>query len=107
MSRWKKKLSVALTLVLATVLTALEDFENACVGYGTQEARLASVIASLQQLPGRRLFQYRGEDAQLRHVTAQDVNVFLHPVDDQGDATQLPNHFAGMRWVIHLHVQPQ
>ncbi len=42
--------------------------------------RLAGVIATLQQLPGRRLFQYRGEDAQLRHVTAQDVNVFLREI---------------------------
>jgi multidrug efflux system outer membrane protein len=30
------------------VLLALEDFENACVGYGAQEARLASVLEQAQ-----------------------------------------------------------
>ena len=38
----------ALAAYRKTVLTALEDFENACVGYGTQEARLASVLDQAQ-----------------------------------------------------------
>jgi DNA topoisomerase-1 len=42
--------------------------------------RLAKVIASLQQLPGRRLFQYRDESGNLRRVTAQDVNAFLREI---------------------------
>ncbi len=42
--------------------------------------RLARVIVSLQQLPGRRLFQYRTEDGDLRHVTAREVNDFLREI---------------------------
>jgi DNA topoisomerase-1 len=40
-------------------------------------SRLARVMAVLQQLPGRRLFQYRTETGELRHVTAPEVNAFL------------------------------
>jgi DNA topoisomerase-1 len=43
-------------------------------------ARLANVIALLQQLPGRRLFQYRAENGDLRHVTAREVNTFLREI---------------------------
>jgi DNA topoisomerase-1 len=43
-------------------------------------ARLANVIALLQQLPGRRLFQYRAENGDVRHVTASDVNTFLREI---------------------------
>ena len=42
--------------------------------------RLARVIVLLQQLPGRRLFQYRAENGDLRHVTARDVNAFLREI---------------------------
>jgi multidrug efflux system outer membrane protein len=38
----------ALSAYQKAVLMALEDFENACVGYGTQEARLADVIEQAQ-----------------------------------------------------------
>jgi outer membrane protein, multidrug efflux system len=38
----------ALAVYQKTVLGALEDFENACVGYSTQEARLASVLEQAQ-----------------------------------------------------------
>jgi multidrug efflux system outer membrane protein len=38
----------ALAAYQKAVLIALEDFENACVGYSTQEARLASVIEQAQ-----------------------------------------------------------
>jgi multidrug efflux system outer membrane protein len=38
----------ALAAYQKTVLTALEDFEDACVGYSTQEARLASVFEQAQ-----------------------------------------------------------
>jgi multidrug efflux system outer membrane protein len=38
----------ALAAYQQAALGALEDFENACVGYGTQEARLASVIDQAQ-----------------------------------------------------------
>jgi DNA topoisomerase-1 len=42
--------------------------------------RLARVIVLLQQLPGRRLFQYRTENGDLRHVTAREVNAFLREI---------------------------
>jgi DNA topoisomerase-1 len=42
--------------------------------------RLAKVVAVLRQLPGRRLFQFRAENGDLRHVTAQDVNAFLREI---------------------------
>ena len=38
----------ALAAYQKAALGALEDFENACVGYGTQEARLASVVEQAQ-----------------------------------------------------------
>jgi multidrug efflux system outer membrane protein len=38
----------ALSAYQKAVLMALEDFENACVGYSTQEARLADVIEQAQ-----------------------------------------------------------
>jgi len=44
--------------------------------------RLCAVIALLRRLPGRRLFQYRGEDGNVRPVRAQDVNEFLRGLAD-------------------------
>ena len=43
-------------------------------------ARLARVLALLQQFPGRRLFQYRAENGDLRHVTSQEVNALLREI---------------------------
>jgi DNA topoisomerase-1 len=42
--------------------------------------RFANVIVALQQLPGRRLFQYRAENGELRHVAAREVNAFLREI---------------------------
>ena len=39
--------------------------------------RLASAVAMLRQLPGRRLFQYRTDGGEVRHVTSREVNAFL------------------------------
>ncbi|HKA70963.1 MAG TPA: DNA topoisomerase IB [Xanthobacteraceae bacterium] len=39
--------------------------------------RLCAVIELLRRLPGRRLFQYRGDDGTVRPVRAQEVNAFL------------------------------
>lgn len=39
--------------------------------------RLAAALHVLRELPGRRLFQYRGEDGAARIVTATEVNAFL------------------------------
>jgi DNA topoisomerase-1 len=40
--------------------------------------RLAAAIGILQQLPGKRLFQYRGETGAAHLVRRRDVNEFLH-----------------------------
>jgi DNA topoisomerase-1 len=42
--------------------------------------RLATALALLRQLPGRRLFQYRAANGDVRHVTARDVNAFLREI---------------------------
>lgn len=42
--------------------------------------RLAQVIEILRKLPGRRCFQYRGEDEIVRPVRARDVNAFLREI---------------------------
>jgi DNA topoisomerase-1 len=42
--------------------------------------RLAAVLDMLRHLPGRRLFQYRQQDASVRAVTAREVNAFLREI---------------------------
>ncbi len=42
--------------------------------------RFADVMARLKALPGRRLFQYRGDDGALRAVRAADVNAYLKEI---------------------------
>lgn len=42
--------------------------------------RVAAAIAVVKDLPGRRMFQYRGEDGASRIVTASDVNAFLREI---------------------------
>lgn len=42
--------------------------------------RLCAVLKTLMRLPGRRLFQFRGEDAAVRHVRAREVNAYLRSV---------------------------
>lgn len=42
--------------------------------------RVASAINVLHEIPGRRLFQYRGEDGTTRIVKASDVNAFLREI---------------------------
>ena len=42
--------AIVLSAYQKAVLTALEDFEDACVGYSTQEARLADVLEQAQRI---------------------------------------------------------
>jgi DNA topoisomerase I len=42
--------------------------------------RLAAAVNVLRALPGRRIFQYRGDDGATRIVTAADVNDFLREI---------------------------
>jgi DNA topoisomerase-1 len=42
--------------------------------------RLAAAFEVLRRLPGKRLFQYRGEDGEVRAIRRQDINAFLRDV---------------------------
>jgi DNA topoisomerase-1 len=42
--------------------------------------RLAAAVTVLRELPGRRLFQYRAENGQVRAASANDVNLFLRDI---------------------------
>jgi DNA topoisomerase-1 len=42
--------------------------------------RLAAAVTVLRELPGRRLFQYRAENGQVRAASANDVNLFLREI---------------------------
>jgi DNA topoisomerase-1 len=42
--------------------------------------RLAAAITRLAALPGRRLFQYRDADGEIRPVQARDINAFLRTI---------------------------
>lgn len=44
------------------------------------DAKLAAALTRLLALPGRRLFQYRGQDGALHSVRAGDVNAYLRNV---------------------------
>ena len=43
-----------------------------------RDRRVARVIRNLQHLPGQVLFQYRKEDGELRAISSEDVNTYLH-----------------------------
>jgi DNA topoisomerase-1 len=45
-----------------------------------KDRRLAGALGVLLSLPGRRLFQYRGEDETIRRLRAHEVNAFLREV---------------------------
>ena len=45
-----------------------------------EDARLCAAIECLRALPGKRLFQYRGEDGDVHVVRARDVNAFLREI---------------------------
>jgi DNA topoisomerase-1 len=42
-----------------------------------RDRRLAAVVRSLNELPGRQLFKYRGPDGDLCAVTSDDVNAYI------------------------------
>jgi DNA topoisomerase-1 len=77
----------AATLLKSNVAICGETITLAFRGKGGKKiakeftaARLARVIVLLQQLPGRRLFQYRAENGDVRRVTTQEVNAFLREI---------------------------
>ena len=46
-------------------------------------ATRAKIARKLQELPGQELFQYLDEEGELRDVTSQDVNAYLHEITGQ------------------------
>jgi DNA topoisomerase-1 len=44
------------------------------------DRRIAKTIAKLQDLPGQELFQYVGDDGEIRDITSQDVNAYLREI---------------------------
>ena len=50
------------------------------------DAKIASLISELQELPGQHLFQHEGEDGELRAIETTDVNAWLKEVGG-GDFT--------------------
>jgi DNA topoisomerase-1 len=44
------------------------------------DRRMAKMVSNLQDLPGQDLFQYVDETGELRDVTSQDVNDYLHEI---------------------------
>jgi DNA topoisomerase-1 len=45
-----------------------------------KDRRIARIIRACQELPGQRLFQYEGEDGEVREVTSADVNAYLREI---------------------------
>jgi DNA topoisomerase-1 len=46
----------------------------------SEAPRLVAAVETLRKLPGKRLFQYRAEDGEVRTVKARDVNGFLREI---------------------------
>ncbi|HUR89584.1 MAG TPA: DNA topoisomerase IB [Ramlibacter sp.] len=45
-----------------------------------QNRRVAKIVKACQELPGQRLFQYIGDDGELKEVTSADVNEYLKEI---------------------------
>ena len=44
------------------------------------DRHIAKIVSMIQDLPGQELFQYVGEDGEIRDVTSQDVNDYLREI---------------------------
>jgi DNA topoisomerase-1 len=47
---------------------------------GLRDRRLAGVVRRCQELPGQELFQYVGDDGEVRDVASEDVNDYLREI---------------------------
>jgi DNA topoisomerase-1 len=52
------------------------------VAKDVKSPRLVGALECMRSLPGRRLFQYRAENGEVREVRARDANVFLREIAD-------------------------
>ena len=50
---------------------------------GISDRRIAKIVSKCQDLPGQDLFQYVGDDDQVRNVTSQDVNDYLREITNE------------------------
>ena len=48
-----------------------------------KDAKLAKIVAQLQELPGQELFQYLDENEQRQSISSSDVNDYLHEITGQ------------------------
>jgi DNA topoisomerase-1 len=44
------------------------------------DRHIAKIVSKIQDLPGQDLFQYVGDDGEIRDVTSQDVNEYLREI---------------------------
>ena len=66
------------------MLTALEDFEDACVGYGTQEARLGSVLEQAQaSRRAERLAEIQYREGSINFLVLLDAQRTLLQAEDE------------------------
>ncbi|GBD49757.1 DNA topoisomerase IB [Methylopila sp. Yamaguchi] len=77
----------ASTLLKRHVTVTGETVELAFRGKGGKDVaarirsgRLARALGRVGSLPGKRLFQYRGDDGKVRRITSVDVNAYLREV---------------------------
>ncbi len=47
------------------------------------DRRIAKIVSKCQDLPGQDLFQYVGDDGEVRNVTSQDVNDYLREITSE------------------------
>jgi DNA topoisomerase-1 len=65
------------------------------------DARLARVVRRCRDVPGQRLFQYRGEDGEFHAVTSGDVNDYLREVTGQPFSAKDFRTWAGTLLAVH------
>ncbi len=74
----------ALAAYQKAVLNALEDFEDACVGYGTQEARLASVLEQAQaSRRAERLAEIQYREGSINFLVLLDAQRTMLQAEDE------------------------
>lgn len=65
------------------------------------DARLARIVRSCRDVPGQRLFQYRGPDGKFRAVTSGDVNDYLRRVTGEPFSAKDFRTWAGTLLAVH------
>jgi DNA topoisomerase I len=61
------------------------------------DRRLAAVVKRCQDLPGEELFQYVDDDGEIKTVSSEDVNEYLHAITDQDFTAKDFSDLDGLR----------